>query len=315
MKTKQFTLLVTGGLLGLALALLVLLAAPTHAAPDAVLTVCPAGPPDCMYSVIQDAVDAANDGDVIKVATGVYTGVQGRPSPPGYNGPAVITQVVYISKTVALRGGYTAPGFADPPDPDANPTTLDAERLGRVLVIAGYISPTIEGLHITDGDAFGLGGSSSGDDGGGGLFAVNASLTISNSQVLHSFARSGGGMYMYQCNDVYISGTLVANNKAINNGTLYSMGGGLYMGQSTRITFSGNSFVSNMVTDAGGGLSLSETSYVIFQENVISNNQAINSGGGGLSMWDSDPITLTNSTIISNTTGDRGGGVYIRGIV
>ena len=98
------------------------------------MTVCPAGPPHCDHAVIQDAVDAANDGDVIKVATDVYTDVHSRPSPPGYAGPAVITQVVYISKTVTLRGGYTAPGFADPPDPEANPTTLDAQGQGRVLV-------------------------------------------------------------------------------------------------------------------------------------------------------------------------------------
>jgi len=62
------------------------------------ITVCKAGPPTCDYAVIQDAVDVASRGDVIKVATGVYTGVSGRAAPPGYLGPSVITQVVYLSK-------------------------------------------------------------------------------------------------------------------------------------------------------------------------------------------------------------------------
>lgn len=43
------------------------------------LTVCPSGPPACGYSTIQAAVDAAGDGDVIKIAGGIYTDVSVRP--------------------------------------------------------------------------------------------------------------------------------------------------------------------------------------------------------------------------------------------
>jgi hypothetical protein len=65
MKSKPFALLVSGGLLALMLLLLWATGTPAHAAPDAVWTVCPAGPPDCDFDVIQDAVDAANAGDTI----------------------------------------------------------------------------------------------------------------------------------------------------------------------------------------------------------------------------------------------------------
>jgi pectin methylesterase-like acyl-CoA thioesterase len=54
------------------------------------LHVCPSG---CTYSSIQAAVDDADDGDVIKVATGVYTGVQDRPAPPGYSGPGTVYEL------------------------------------------------------------------------------------------------------------------------------------------------------------------------------------------------------------------------------
>jgi hypothetical protein len=47
---------------------------------------------------VQHALDKANLDDEILVATGVYAGVQAR------NG---MTQVVYISRTVTLRGGYS----------------------------------------------------------------------------------------------------------------------------------------------------------------------------------------------------------------
>jgi hypothetical protein len=118
--------------------------------------------PENPCRTVQYAVDVAGAGDAIKVAAGVYTDVHTRPVPAGYISlpeTSVITQVVYISKTVSLQGGYTTTNsFADPPDPEAYPTTLDARRQGRVLFASGKISPTIEGLRLTGGDATGQGG-------------------------------------------------------------------------------------------------------------------------------------------------------------
>jgi hypothetical protein len=145
MNAKRFAFITTVALLGLVLASLCWLARSIHASQPNSLTVCPAGPPDCDHARIQDAVDAAGHGDA--------------------------TQVVYISKTVTLRGGYAAPDFSEPPDPQANPTTLDAQGQGRVLYITGAISPTVEGLRIAGGDADGLGGWW-GVGAGGGVYAI-----------------------------------------------------------------------------------------------------------------------------------------------
>jgi parallel beta-helix repeat protein len=172
-----------------------------------------AGIPAPCHTTIQEAVDAASPGDVILVATGVYTDVHGLLAPPGYPAPpasGVITQVVYISKTVTIRGGYTT-AFTDPPDPEANPTTLDAQGQGRVLYITGNISPTIEGLHITNGDATGL-GSVWGTDTGGGVYVINATVTISNNRMFSNTAQYGGGLYLHD-SDATLSGNTFTDNK------------------------------------------------------------------------------------------------------
>ncbi len=94
------------------------------------LYVCPSG---CTYSSVQAAVDAADPGDIIKGAQGTYTDLHVR---------AGITQVVYISKTVTVQGGYTAANW-DTPDRAAHPTTWDAQGHGRVFYLTGNITPTI----------------------------------------------------------------------------------------------------------------------------------------------------------------------------
>ena len=80
-------------------------------------------------STVQHAVDEADPGDVICVATGEYTDVHVRPR-NDITTTGVVTQVVDIDETVTIRGGYTT-AFTDPPDPEANPTTLDAGDQGR----------------------------------------------------------------------------------------------------------------------------------------------------------------------------------------
>ena len=82
------------------------------ASPSVERQVCLSG---CAYSSVQDAVDAANNGDVVKVAQGVYTGVQFREWG---------TQTVYISKTITIRGGYTTTNWSTS-YPATQPTTLD----------------------------------------------------------------------------------------------------------------------------------------------------------------------------------------------
>lgn len=118
------------------------------------------GPSPC-YSTIQAAVDAAGSGDEIRVAGGVHTDLHVRPR-LDVTATGWVTQVVYVNKTIAIRGGYATTNWSTP-DPSNNLTTVDALGQGRGLYLTGNISTTIEGLRITNGNASQLGGMVRGD--------------------------------------------------------------------------------------------------------------------------------------------------------
>ena len=147
------------------------------------------------YDTIQKAVDAASDGDEIRVAAGTYTDVHVR-SRDDITTTGVVTQVVYIGKTLTVRGGYTTTDWTSC-DTEGDPTILDAQGQGRVLYITGDISPAIEGLRITGGDATGMGGllvqdqPGVEDDAEGGIYALSITVTISNSRVFGNVAGRG----------------------------------------------------------------------------------------------------------------------------
>jgi parallel beta-helix repeat protein len=297
MKSKRLlTTLVLG--MGLTMALLWLLSGPGTGLPAvraADLHVCPSG---CAYSSIQAAVDDASDGDVIKVATGIYTGVSAR---------AGVTQVVYINKSVTIRGGYTIT-FTEPPNPEANPTTLDAQGQGRVLYITGDISPTIEGLRITNGNAVGLVGDPSGEDAGGSIYAITATINVNNSQIFSNIAVAGGGLYFLNSTDVTLTGNTITNNTGLNRA------GGLYFRNSTGATLIANTISNNEANHLGGGTKHHGGAYFLSSDNAtlinntISNNSAADSCGGMTFRSGSDNAKLIGNHVISNSAGSPGFG-------
>ena len=260
------------------------------AAPQAELHVCPSG---CTYDNVQAAVDAASEGDIIKVAAGTYTGVSERDG---------VTQTVYLSKTLTIQGGYTTSDW-DKPEPEVNITTLDAQNLGRVISIEGQIAPTIAGLHITGGNALVLGYDN--DDGGGIYTQINRSdelnTTLRDNHIYSNTAWEGGGAYLKGPVHFTLSGnTFEANIAGGKGGGMATVGLVITM---TNNTFTGNS------GDLGGGLTV-ESSDAILQNNYFTDNSA-GSGGGGVFVQNS--AFESNADVIMKNSAGRGGGLAIFG--
>ncbi len=276
---------------------------------------------------IQHAVDAASSGDTIKVAAGTYTDVHVRPRNDATT-TGVVTQVVYVSRTVTIRGGYTT-SFSEPPKPGVNTTTLDAQGQGRVFYITNEANPTITGLRITGGDATGLQGRLWADA-GGGVYVFEAGVIMDGCAICCNTAGTvdygyGGGLYA-ESSSVAVSETLVENNAA---NTTYGTGGGLHCYEShvvlNRNTFDSNStthrgggvevaygsgtltantFTSN-TANSGGGVYVGNSESITLWENVLRDNEA--SSGGGLSGWNSNGFLISGNSFTANT----GGGVSL----
>jgi len=227
---------------------------------------------------LQYALDAADEGDVIKISGGVYADLHHRPAPSAYPGSSMITQVAYISKTVSILGGY-APEDWSTADPDTYPTILDGGGQGRVLFVTGDALAAdilIEGLRLVSGNAAGLGGDPLGYDAGGGIYGFQASATLSDSLVLSNTAEAGGGLY-----------------------SLHS-----------EWTFGDNVIEANIAAGRGGGLYLVECSSQL-NGNVIRSNEAGEGGGGLLVM--AGEAQLVNNVIADNSSGSEGPGLHIEG--
>jgi hypothetical protein len=291
------------------------------------------------YATIQSSVDAAESGDEIRIAEGVYTEV---------NHYAGLAQLVYLSKTVTLRGGYAIDDW-DSSMPITHPTVLDAQLAGRGLYIIGPISPTIENLNIVDGDATGLGGTPrvQGGSAGGGLYAISTTVTLRNIVWYHNHADEGGAAYgqnshLHLLNSSILSNTgtiggavsldwsdsVLANNAIADNRA--GDGGGLAVflgraelsgnrilsnwssahGGGVLFTVADGSLVGNIITgnvgQTGGGASLQGN--LLISQNTVSENSA--EWGGGLALWDGN-ISLIGNTITDNGSSFLGGGVAV----
>jgi hypothetical protein len=279
--------------------------AQTANSPDDELHVCPSG---CPYSSIQEAVDAAaGTYPIIKVAAGEYTDVHVRPRHDNTT-TGVVTQVVYITKSLAIEGGYSTSNWTTP-YPEINLTMLNARGQGRVFYIAGDIHPTIEGLRVTGGDAAGMGGEKTNPtDCGGGIYIWKALATIKNNRVFANTAESGGGIYAGDPNfSLNKPGPLLEGNTIISNTA--DSGGGLFLSLSTA-NVNDNVVHSNDASIKGGGIK-SLFGAPTIQRNIIHANNA-SSGGGGYFQW-GDPTIVNNAFIDNHIAGGEGSGLRNEG--
>ncbi len=259
-----------------------------RAAQRGVLHVCASG---CAYQSIQAAVDAAAPGDVVKIAQGVYTGVAARSG---------ITQVLYVDKPLSIQGGFTTTNW-NQPDPLAYPTTIDAQNLGRGVVISGAISVTLRGLRITGGNASNLGGGQTSNiDLGGGVYVYTATVSIENCRLLSNTASTtrsgrGGGIGLFSARARLLNNEIRGN---LGSSASQGDGGGVGLWNTGTVWMEGNTIRDNTGSDLGTGTPTGGSGY-----------------GGGVYAYQSGRVTLTGNAILSNTASvgyiGSGGGIYL----
>ncbi len=263
------------------------------AAPATELHVCQIG---CEYTTIQAAVNAAQSGDLIKVAAGVYDDLVSQIVPPGHP----ITQIVYLDgKVLTIQGGYTSTDWSTY-DPVGNQTILDGRGQGRAFYVNGG-TMTLKGLYMTGGDAErgdateAVGGSYGK---GGSIYVQDASLTLEDTVIHGNTAVYGGGIYI-------ISGAAdLCQNTMMTNTAVY--GGGVYFMDSTADLR--QSTLTANTAGFGGALFANYAQMTIAQNNITANT-AITQGGGGV-IFQSDSVVIERNIVMDNIAPD-GGGLYL----
>ena len=239
------------------------------------------------YASIQTAVYNATNGDEIRVAQGTYTG------------SGVQVEVVLVNRSVTVRGGYTTTNW-HARYPITQPTTLDGEGARWVVNIQGDVTPTLEGLQLTDG---------AGLVHGGGIYALGAHPVISGCQIFGNAApgRGGGGIYLEASHNARVINNDIFGNTATNNG------GGILAYTSTNIALWDNRIFDNRANNSsGGGIYLSYCRAPVLAENRVSSNTAQSAGGIGLNA--SPTATLEHNAVFHNRcTGGIAGGVHVNG--
>jgi predicted outer membrane repeat protein len=273
-------------------------------------------------AAVQAAVDAASPDDLLKIA-GTCAGVNAT------NG---ITQTVYISKSLTLRGGYTPSDWSQSPDPETFLTTLDAVRNGRVVALADNITVTLDSLTITGGDYRGLGGGiynhsstltitntrvisnivrveiEGEDDGGrgGGLGNETGTITIYNSEFEDNWAQQHGGAIKHFDGQLSIDNSEFTLN-TVQNGD----GGALDTGdsESTVVTITNSIFTNNKVGDDGGAIWIGNDASLTVSDSTFSNNEATDKGGA-IICTGRCALRIDDSMIANNVAQNSGGGLY-----
>jgi hypothetical protein len=250
------------------------------------------------YGTIQEAVDAAQAGDTVKVAKGTYTGA-------GF-------AVVRFTRSLALLGGFATTNWSTS-DPLTNPTIIDGQnQVGRRGIVAegtvpNFITAEIAGFYVTNGN-------NSPPQGCGGICAVTTLVDIHDNTVI---SNTGSGIQV--ANSI---GTVRRNLTAYNRPDLLNLGGTGIVAESSLLTVDSNTSRFN----DGGGLASIISTRLLATNNSLTDNQGagivsnhglsftasnnIVQGTTGRGIWVRDPsavqntivLNIANNTIVSNTT-------------
>jgi hypothetical protein len=239
---------------------------------------------------IQEAVNAAQDGDVVRVAPGVYA-----------------ESILWQGKQLALVG---AGAWATVVDPSAGPG-------GRCLTMEQVPSPSrVQGITCRNGSAETEGP-------GGGVSVDEASVTVEGCAFLGNEAlidHLGGGLYLSRSSHADVSYSVFAGNSAdlgggmaayddssaVVRGALFEDNmGGLYVGDLASVDVAQTAFLHNHTR---GGLYAPFFGIVRVSDSVFEGNASEGFGGGMYGRLGSAEVIRC---VFRDNAASRGGGLAL----
>lgn len=240
------------------------------------------------YTTLQDALIAANSGDQIWVAAGVYYPDEGSGQTDND-----YSSTFQLKSGVAIYGGFAGT--------ETQLTARDAES--HITVLSGDIdgndtNKDANGVISDVSDIQGENASNVVTGSGTDSSAILDGFTINAGQALNFFCQfgaCGGGIYNN-------SGSPTLHNLTISANYAFILGGGIY-NNSSNPTLKNVTISRNYAASRGGGM-YNNSSNPTLTNVTLSDNYG--PSGGGMANNSSNP-TLTNVTISANS---GGGGIY-----
>ncbi|MFC1790632.1 hypothetical protein ACFLZP_04085 [Patescibacteria group bacterium] len=266
----------------------------------------------------QYAVDQADDGDIVSLAPGIYTGLpQGQAS-----------MVIIRNKEITIRGAFS------PVVP--NDTVLDPQGQGRAIEVVNS-EVVIEDLVIRNGqpqpqdrffDSGGgimISGGSSVKLGwvavhdcsaghGGGIFSLSSDLIVRYSPIFDNITEHFGGGIGSMGGNLVVEGSYVGFN-AITGDQAFSGGGGIYAYTvpGKRVEFQDVEFSNNSApAGVGGAAFLDLVESVAIEDCQFDDNTS--DWGGALALSQS-PTAVHGSSFFRNEARDEGGAIWYDQVV
>lgn len=231
-------------------------------------------------ATLAHAVTQASAGDEIWVRQGTYP-----------------VSEITINSDIHIEGSWNN-GFTTQLDPTF--TVLDAGGASRIFNISpGVAFPSINNLTLRNG----LSGSS-----GGAILVGNGAQPVLTNLIFEANEASfGGAIYVGSAAYVQIGKSqFMTNTAATSGGAIYVNNGLVNLEQSS---FTSNTAESSSTTNGGGAIFVTGSAGGLLSENVLFHNNSAVSDGGAVRIQ-SGLMNLYHATMVGNSAGSEGGGVY-----
>lgn len=245
------------------------------------------------YISIQDALDAAENGDTVIIEDGIYTGSRNK-------------NLNFNKKSLTLKSRNGPENCI-----------LDCQKDGQgIYFYKEGSNDIVDGLTIQNGKIYNQGGAircvlssptirdcifkNNIARTGGGICCVNASPIIENCKIIGNYTNvGGGGVYSY-------TGAPILKNCIISNNHTQAYGGGIHIDRQSMIKIS-NTIIEGNRGDLGGGGIYGTNASVPTITNCDIINNTTKKYGGGLYLYYSSAVI--KDCIIKNNVAEKVGGI------